>query len=79
MGVTRTRPANQVQLVRSVDGKPPSLTPRKRPRWFNDGNPHRFAVERQGDQWAFTLDGTQFSVPLATGKPWDSRSPGVRY
>lgn len=73
MGVTRDRrgPANQVQLVRSVDGKlTVSHAKEAASDWFNDGNLHRFAVERQGDQWAFTLDGiAQFSVPLATGKP----------
>lgn len=73
MGIAKNHggATNRVQLVRSVDGNTVvSNTQEAVGDWFNDGNMHRFGVERRGDQWTFTLDGiAQFAIPLATGKP----------
>jgi len=73
MGVNKDRggATNTIQLVQCVDGKCATSNAQEAKKdWFNDGNPHRFAVRRQGGQWAFTLDGIdQFAIPIDTGKP----------
>ncbi len=66
-----TSKVNHVQLVKCVDGKS-SISNAKTASgdWFQDGNPHRLAVEPRGDQWLFKIDGhPQFSIPKTTGKP----------
>ena len=62
---------NQVQLVECVAGQ--SKTSRVQEAqgdWYQDGNPHRLGVRRDGQQWVFTIDGNaQFAVPVALGTP----------
>ncbi len=62
---------NVVKLVKCVDGKlTASNTQKAAGDWFQDGNPHRMAVEARGDEWLLKIDGhPQFSIPKSTGKP----------
>ena len=53
-------PVNHVRLVRyAADGEEVLAEGRAQGDWYNDGNEHTLSAKREGNRWAFAVDGAE--------------------